>query len=348
MKENNCFLSEKKEYIALDYVRVLAAFLVICIHVHPFLDINAVVSNFFDNVVCRIAVPFFFLTSGFFIKEKMGDKKYVIKYLKHIIQLYFIYSLFYLPQNILRYYRDHNSMPAKICSILREIFVTGTYAHLWYFIAIFWAVVFLYLLLFVFKLSERNILIIAIVFEIIGVLGNAYKNLFFDISFIRVYYEMFETTRNGIFFGFPFLFWGYWIKLHENSIREHKYWIGALFFLILSLGERAWIGYSIADGESDIMFSTVCLSIFFFLTILFIAVPENCIESGKQLRKISTLVYGFHLLVMSYFDTAMRFIGIPISSYVKICLITIITVMLSIVLLRLENVKYFGLIKKIY
>lgn len=348
MKGNDYFLSEKKEYIALDYARMLAAILVICIHVHPFLDINIAVSDYFDNVVCRVAVPFFFLTSGFFIKEKIEDKQYVIKYLKRIVQLYIIYSLFYLPQNILRYYQEDNSMTDKVISLLREIFVIGTYAHLWYYIAVFWAIVFLYIMLLVFRLSEKNVLIIAIIFLLVGIVGNAYKNMFLEISYIHVYYEMFETTRNGIFMGFPFLYLGYWIKLHEKNIRDRKYWIAALIFLLVSLCERAWINYKTVGGECDIMFSTACLSVFCFLTVLFISVSGDHMEAGKELRKIATLLYGFHLLVMSYLDNAMKFVGIQIPSYIKMCLITIITVMLSVVLLRLENRKYLGFIKKIH
>ena len=68
------YLSEKKEYRALDFLKFVAAFLVVAIHIPPFEEIAPVFSHEFQQVICRMAVPFFFVCTGYFIGEKITDK----------------------------------------------------------------------------------------------------------------------------------------------------------------------------------------------------------------------------------------------------------------------------------
>ena len=90
------YLSEKKEYRALDFSKFVAAFLVAAIHIPPFEEIAPVFSHEFQQVICRMAVPFFFVCTGYFIGEKITDKDRVKKYLFHIIKMYVWWSLLYL------------------------------------------------------------------------------------------------------------------------------------------------------------------------------------------------------------------------------------------------------------
>ena len=68
------YLAEKKEYRALDFSKFVAAFLVAAIHIPPFEEIAPVFSHEFQQVICRMAVPFFFVCTGYFIGEKQGKK----------------------------------------------------------------------------------------------------------------------------------------------------------------------------------------------------------------------------------------------------------------------------------
>ena len=69
------YLSEKKEYRALDFSKFVAAFLVAAIHIPPFEEIAPVFSHEFQQVICRMAVPFFFVCAGYFIGEKITDSQ---------------------------------------------------------------------------------------------------------------------------------------------------------------------------------------------------------------------------------------------------------------------------------
>lgn len=64
------YLSEKKEYRALDFSKFVAAFLVAAIHIPPFEEIAPVFSHEFQQVICRMAVPFFLCAPAIFSEKK--------------------------------------------------------------------------------------------------------------------------------------------------------------------------------------------------------------------------------------------------------------------------------------
>ena len=56
------------------------ALLVITIHTNPFERINITINFLLVNIISTIAVPFFFITTGYFFYEKYSrDKDYEIK-----------------------------------------------------------------------------------------------------------------------------------------------------------------------------------------------------------------------------------------------------------------------------
>ena len=69
------YLSEKKEYRALDFSKFVAAFLVAAIHIPPFEEIAPVFSHEFQQVICRMAVPFFFCVHRLFYRRKNNRQR---------------------------------------------------------------------------------------------------------------------------------------------------------------------------------------------------------------------------------------------------------------------------------
>ena len=51
----------------IDYFRVVAAFFVIAIHTAPFSSIEPRLDAVLTYGLCRIAVPFFLMTTGYFV-----------------------------------------------------------------------------------------------------------------------------------------------------------------------------------------------------------------------------------------------------------------------------------------
>ena len=76
-------MTENRYYTGIDKMRFAAALLVIAIHTSP-LDSFSETGNFIlTRIFGRVAVPFFFMTSGFFVLSKYRyDGSRLYKFLK--------------------------------------------------------------------------------------------------------------------------------------------------------------------------------------------------------------------------------------------------------------------------
>ena len=93
--------------------------------------------RFFMQTICRIAVPFFFTTSGFFFFRKYGDDseentKNLRKYLMRLLKIYLIWTVIYLPYTIWDQYQAGFSI-LGVFSYIRDFFLNGSYYHLWFY-----------------------------------------------------------------------------------------------------------------------------------------------------------------------------------------------------------------------
>ena len=84
-----------KKILNLDTFRFIVSFLIVAIHVYPFVTINSEVDYYFTHVFCRIGVPLFLMITGYFILPKDIDtlKKYTIKIIKIYLLCMLIYQL---------------------------------------------------------------------------------------------------------------------------------------------------------------------------------------------------------------------------------------------------------------
>ena len=60
---------DRTEYGAVDIMRLLCAYMVCILHIPLFVNRGGVfetVNFFFSGYICRLAVPFFFITSSYF------------------------------------------------------------------------------------------------------------------------------------------------------------------------------------------------------------------------------------------------------------------------------------------
>ena len=63
----------KGRYPSIDIFRYVCAVLVIAIHTRPFNEINTTLSYLASDVIPRIGVPFFFITSGYFYIRRLQN-----------------------------------------------------------------------------------------------------------------------------------------------------------------------------------------------------------------------------------------------------------------------------------
>ena len=136
--------TKRNEYKSLDLFKFIFAILVVMIHAKPLLDVSDKANWFFSNSFLNLAVPFFFITSGFLLFEKLkslsddADKKTAVKkYVGHLLKLYLIWSIIWLPLKLLGWHTSGGIGKADLLSWIQAFFLTGkTGDAIWYLLAV--------------------------------------------------------------------------------------------------------------------------------------------------------------------------------------------------------------------
>lgn len=217
----------------LDILKVVMAFLVVALHIFPvskLKGLEGVISYEIASGITRIAVPTFFLISGYFLRNKLNDKAYLLKYVKRILLLYVIWQILYLP-DLIRFYKL--GWFSQFDMILKLIY---GYWHLWYLLASVIAVGLLYLVRNSTILSKCILIIclltVGYVFQIL--IQSDVLHRYLDVQFI---YAIIGTTRNFLFFAFPMMLVGtLYDSWGPNVLKLKKYYIPLWILLLVEVG----------------------------------------------------------------------------------------------------------------
>ena len=123
-------MKKTKEYGGIDYFRIIAALLIVAIHTSPLASISNIADFILTRVIARVAVPFFFMTSGFFLFSNGSAKEEKIKrFLKKTSVIYLVTIVLYIPIN---FYAGYFYKKNLLFNIIKDIIFDGTIYHLWY------------------------------------------------------------------------------------------------------------------------------------------------------------------------------------------------------------------------
>ena len=204
-------MRRNRAYAGLDRFRLLAAFLVIAIHISPLETINGTGDFILTRIIGRTAVPFFFMTSGFFLEKDVLDPAGKRKeFVKKLLMLYGISILLYLPLNVyMGYFRETLLLPV----LLKDLLFNGTLYHLWYFPAAVIGAILSGVL--IRRFGYRKAFLAAAGLYAAGLLGDSYFGIAQRVPVLRLFYEnlfaVSDYTRNGIFYAPVFFVMGGWI-----------------------------------------------------------------------------------------------------------------------------------------
>lgn len=323
------------KFNGIDLMKFICSYLVCIIHIKPFysdsFEYADEINFFLQNCFCRLAVPFFFLVSGFLFFRKLNlkniDTGYVKFYCFRLLRLFGTWSML--------------------------LFIGGN-GQLWYLKALVVAVLIL-TILFKLKIKIKYIFIITFILYFIGLLGDSYSwlidlfsNKFLSIGFIG-YEKIFSTTRNGVFFGAFFVLLGVLFAHVSFKIDVKLTVVGFLvstimmFFEVFILKE-----YFVSKGYN--MFLSLIPAVFFlFLLASRANLDNNCIF--RKLRIIGMLIFYLHLLIDCIVEYLIKIInsniGIDFSAYRFLTVIIVVT-FVSVVIERLSGRKKFEWLRYLY
>ena len=272
-------------------MKFVLAFLVVAIHVAP---INGTVYDGWIMMLCRLAVPLFFITSGFLffgkMREESDQRKRLTNFLKRGFLLYFSWLVILLPITVYRRGWFELGLFGGLWTFLRSFFLGSTFAASWYLMALLIGTLLIAVSAKV--LSNRVLLAIGFAVYLLCCAYSGYGNLT----------GLPTSDWYAIYLSFPVSF--IWLTIGkmiaEGEIALPKRGRAALLIGAAALYAiefqlcrvRRWA----AGTDAFVFLIPIC-------TVVFLIVKEGTIETprAKTLRNISTVTYCAHANVAFLF-----------------------------------------------
>lgn len=100
--------AKNAQFACIDLMKFICAILVVTIHTSPFKNVSPLLDYGLTQYIARLAVPFFFVASGYFLFRKTDydnfDVNVPLTYAKRIFRLYLLWNaIYFVPFFILPY-----------------------------------------------------------------------------------------------------------------------------------------------------------------------------------------------------------------------------------------------------
>ena len=296
----------------VDITKWICAIIIIILHLRPFQSINPILDIVFNNMISRICVPFFFVSSGYLAAKKLSNEpNYIRRYIKQTIKTYLKISLLYLPLGIayllpalqqintiivnLGYNALINTLIWGLITIVAlgiALFYVGTYYHLWYFPALLISLALIDWARKRFKLSY--FLLFSFGLLIIGSFETYYGSFPALMQwFLDKYFMVFITTRNFLFFGLFYVTLGF-VMYGQKPLFAYHATFGLLLSFIGLIVETVFL-QTITRLDSNILISAAPFVYFLFI----VAIYSNKWSRKKfNFRAYSIEYYLWHPMII--------------------------------------------------
>jgi serine/alanine racemase len=287
---------QRKEYAGIDFFRVIAALLVVAIHTSPLMEFSETADYILTRVAARVAVPFFFMASGFFLfSKKENDHQQfgkLIAFVKKTAAIYGMTILLYLPLNV---YTGTVKEWSLFPNLLKDIVLDGTFYHLWYLPASIIGACVTWLLFK--KLNMGPAFFISLLFYIIGLFGDSYYGISENIPNLQAVYQglflFSDYTRNGFFFAPVFFLLGALLARKIKRLPLKTCLTGLALSMMLMLTEGLLLhSFNLQKHDSMYFILLPCMYFLFQSLLLWKG------KSLRNLRNLSLLIYLIHPAVI--------------------------------------------------
>lgn len=278
-----------KSFNFIDIMKFLMAFCVVCIHIGTLYQYS------YSKVVLftiHSAVPFFFVTSGFFLWEKFRASNFassiLIDYTKKVLIMYTFWIVVYLPLSIgIIIHGPDQLVLLKRAILVGEIPFSWP---LWYLHALVVSV----FIIWCFVKWRAHLSVIWLIGLGLMALGFAINKADVNLlspplqAAIEWYNDVFMTTRNGIFLGLGYVTTGMIISKYQIYIKSKVYnmLLGVVLFAA-----------AIMCFIIDVNYWTLLSGTAIFIVCKNISLPQAPIY--RTFRSLSTIIYLSHMLILA-------------------------------------------------
>lgn len=295
---DNFTSKQASNYNSIDFIKFLMAFCVIAIHTNPLINCDSrLVLSIYDSVV-ELAVPFFFIVSGFLMAKKFDGKNntaIIYKQMKKILKMYLLWNLIYSPLEIYHSMSSGIPLVKEVFFYIRDFIFVGQHYNswpLWYLLSSVYGFVLIYILT-IKQTSTLNMFLIS--------LGIMFISFGFD-SIVAI------EGLSGILYAIQ--------RIIRISIANGRILQGLFFIplgLILAKKELklsyamvlfvfGFLGNCLFNGFWGSFFLVIC-SVGLFRMILSVRLSYRTTWIG--LRKASTIIYLIHMYIWTFYYTVL-------------------------------------------
>lgn len=313
---------------AVDIAKYLAALLVIGIHTALFSDLNDTLYFIVVQIICRVAVPFFAVCTGYYLGNKLsfGDRlentnsnlSVFIHQWKKIFVLYFIWTCLYLVFSIPFWVQIGWFSPMAFVDYAFATVTSGSHYHLWYLLYLLYSLPLVYILLRLVS-AKRQWLLILICWAI-AIFTYTYKSLLpTDILpslGLLGHFSMLPILP-------PLILLGVKVSRERERRAGRRYAVG----LAISLGfltAEAFTLRHLGIEKVSYIICTLPTAYFLFHLVLEFAQTRNAgkARSAALLGGISTFVYCIHPM---FVETVGKKIDSSVWIYLIVAFISTVT-----------------------
>lgn len=280
----------KTRFDSIDIAKFIGSMLVFSMHFQVLSDYTN--GNLLIQLLSRWAVPFFFISSSFFLFKKGADNnitKITIKrYVFRLVVLYVVWFIYNIPSIVLMRFYGENVLEISFwLEFFKNSVLSSTFTGSWYLVSsIFSSYV-------VFLLSQRiktkTAIAITLPMYFLCALSSAYMGVMTDKMVAVLRYLCFPLN---IFNGLFYFTLGKYISenteylLKKFSLKKSLLLV-VLFYMIYILEIYLTNRTAILDS-TDVAFSIAPLSFFLFMLCLNL---KTEFKKALVLRKMSTIIY---------------------------------------------------------
>lgn len=306
------YYKNDKELAGLHILKFICAIMIVQIHSY------SVIGKYLIPL-CRIAVPIFFIISGYFIVSCDGtiySKKIINSSIK-IFKISLFAILSYICYDVLtRLVFNENFECYHTASywINEILFGTSARAHLWYLTSYLQT---LLAIIFFIKAKIFPITIIAIPIGItLNLLIGSYGFLMFEENNSLLF------SRNAITIAIPSVMIGMFIRIHEHRIPSQQF---TFIFLIISIVALYFEHVFVEHRTGDIIIMTLPVAIMTFITFMRFNISDKFITKIVEWGKEYSLdIYLWHPMVAAIYGRIQNYMGFyPGVNTLVIALITL-------------------------
>lgn len=268
-----------KQLTGVDVIKFIMAFGVVAIHVNTNSVAGGAKFPFIIQWIISLAVPFFFICSGYLIGQRATDTTKAESSgifrskSRALVRIFLSWLIIYLPVSISNYSFEHVPLKKAIFDYITSVLINGESPYAWPLWFIYSMAITFFILSF-FRITKKNILCFFLSFLLIT-LFNAFD---YDNAILKMYKILFHRSlQSGVFI------------MGGMLIQSSRYRIDKLAICIMLL-------ISVALRYFNLPLSDLIGGIALFATGLKLTFSDfsRCIK----LRQLSMWIYYTHMLVL--------------------------------------------------